>query len=362
MEKENQSFYEGRILVNMAASVMRQDDIKPLHGNLDWERLFRIADYNKISNLIYLAVLGNNERMPERWKTRFYERYSDALIFNESCEEGEREILVLLETRKVPALILASSRRRSLYPRDEMAGESSLKLFFPDLETYLFAKGYLVDIGYETDTLYSGTGEKMRIPGRFSVEIYHAFPYQTQTYQKGMDHLLRRAFPKENGTYLYELKEIDQLVYLMVQSAYLYVTGGLQVRHLADLYVFYKKIQNQVQGLDERLKEFKVNELAQKLLHLSFMWFGTREECAEMVKAEELQVFDVLEDNVFSGTTGKIKKETDKQALELQADILKEEELKNRRERRALFRQRLGECFVFLRRQVKELYDILFQH
>ena len=68
---ENQNFYEGRILVNMAASVMRQDDLKPLHGNLDWERLFRIADYNKISNLIYLAILGNNEKMPERWKTRF---------------------------------------------------------------------------------------------------------------------------------------------------------------------------------------------------------------------------------------------------------------------------------------------------
>ena len=90
------------ILVNMAASVMRQDDLKPLHGNLDWEKLFRVADYNKISNLIYLAILGNNEKMPdslERWKTRFYERYSDILKFNESCTEGEREILVLLELK-----------------------------------------------------------------------------------------------------------------------------------------------------------------------------------------------------------------------------------------------------------------------
>lgn len=97
---ENQNFYEGRILVNMAAFVMRQDDLKPLHGNLDWEKLFRVADYNKISNLIYLAILGNNEKIPERWKTRFYERYSDTLKFNESCTEGEREILVLLELKK----------------------------------------------------------------------------------------------------------------------------------------------------------------------------------------------------------------------------------------------------------------------
>ena len=76
---ENQNFYEGRILVNMAAFVMRQDDLKPLHGNLDWEKLFRVADYNKISNLIYLAILGNNEKIPERWKTRFYDHIKDCI-------------------------------------------------------------------------------------------------------------------------------------------------------------------------------------------------------------------------------------------------------------------------------------------
>lgn len=68
---ENQNFYEGRILVNMAAFVMRQDDLKPLHGNLDWEKLFRVADYNKISNLIYLAILGNNEKYRNGGKHAF---------------------------------------------------------------------------------------------------------------------------------------------------------------------------------------------------------------------------------------------------------------------------------------------------
>ena len=96
---ENQNFYEGRILVNMAASVMRQDDLKPLHGNLDWERLFRVADYNKISNLIYLAILGNNEKMPERWKTRLYERYRVILTLNQRCTQRQRAILLLIQLK-----------------------------------------------------------------------------------------------------------------------------------------------------------------------------------------------------------------------------------------------------------------------
>ena len=133
-----------------------------------------------------------------------------------------------------------------------------------------------------------------------------------------------------------------------------------RIRHLADLYVFYRKTaaENQLQDLEDRLKEFKVNILAQKLLHLSYMWFGTREECASMeTKEEELQVFDILEKNVFYGMTGKFGPETDEQALDLRSDILKEEEWENRMEKRALFYRRLREFFSLVRRQLKELYD-----
>ena len=91
------------------------------------------------------------------------------------------------------------------------------------------------------------------------------------------------------------------------------------------------------------------------------MWFGTREECASIeTKEEELQVFDILEKNVFYGMTGKLGPETDEQALELRSDILKEEEWENHMEKRALFYRRLREFFSLVRRQLKELYDILY--
>ena len=91
------------------------------------------------------------------------------------------------------------------------------------------------------------------------------------------------------------------------------------------------------------------------------MWFGTREECASIeTKEEELQVFDILEKNVFYGMTGKLGPETDEQALDLRSDILKEEEWENHMEKRALFYRRLREFFSLVRRQLKELYDILY--
>ena len=123
----NRILFEGRLLVSMAASVARQDDLRPLHGKLDWERMFRIADYNRIADLIYVAVLGN-EKVPQQWRDRFFERYQESLRFGDICTEGEQEFLALLESREIPALIVGSSSRRLLYEMPEMAGVCSLCL------------------------------------------------------------------------------------------------------------------------------------------------------------------------------------------------------------------------------------------
>ncbi len=71
-----------------------------------------------------------------------------------------------------------------------------------------------------------------------------------------MEKLLQRVFLKENGNYIYEWNAIDQLVYLMIQSAYLYVTGHLQIRHLTDYMYFTEKQQKKTsfQELENRLK------------------------------------------------------------------------------------------------------------
>ena len=95
----------------------------------------------------------------------------------------------------------------------------------------------------------------MRIPGRFSVEIYDTFPFKTQVYQRGMEKLIQCAFLKENSNYIYEWNAIDQLVYLMIQSSYLYVTGDLQIRHLADLLSDTDSLRSIEKGLNSYMKK-----------------------------------------------------------------------------------------------------------
>ena len=67
---------------------------------------------------------------PETWRDRFFERYQESLRFGEVCEEGERELLALLDFKEVSVLILESSSRRKLYEMEEMAGECALRALY----------------------------------------------------------------------------------------------------------------------------------------------------------------------------------------------------------------------------------------
>ena len=61
----NQLLYEGRTLVGMVSSIIRQDAMHVLYNRLDWERMFRLADYHRVANVVYLSVLGKGGRFAE---------------------------------------------------------------------------------------------------------------------------------------------------------------------------------------------------------------------------------------------------------------------------------------------------------
>ena len=96
----NQLLYEGRTLVGMVSSIIRQDALRVPYNRLDWERMFRLADYHRVANIIYLGVLGKGDVLPDRWRTRFFERYQESLLFGENCQESLREVLTWLRSEE----------------------------------------------------------------------------------------------------------------------------------------------------------------------------------------------------------------------------------------------------------------------
>ena len=331
--------YEGRFLVNTVGGIMRQDDLRVMYGRVNWEKMFREADYHKIANIIYLASLGNGDKIPERWRERFFERYQKALRFGDVYREAQQEILMMMEMMNLPCFVISSCAVRELYPVPEMSACGLLKLLV-DEKSYVLAKGYMVDLGYETDYSYKGYGEHMKNSAGFDMEIYYKLPLRTRLYDKNMKLMLETAPFWGRYKYVRGFSLENQFVYMLASAAYAYVTDALLIRNVLDLYVFHRmwKEKMNIESIEKRMEGFRVDELGKKILHIAYMWFGSKGEKASDGLPEDIKVYDILENRILS--RGVLNNETDQQALKLERLVQREINREQFREKRAAFTEK----------------------
>ena len=331
----NRLIFEGRCLLGIVGSIMRQDDLRIMHKRLDWEKMYRMAEYHRIVNIVYLGILGHGEDIPEKWRNRFFERYQEYLNLSEVCDEAEREVLALFDMREIPSVVLGSNQIRKLYELEEASGIHCLSILLNNRESYALAKGYLIDLGYELEETVDDAGERFKAPSGLSVDIYWTLPFKPPYYKKQAYSLIERAVPAAGFSFARVLRLEDIPVFMLAYVVYEYVTNALTLQSVLDLYVFHHKWWSESTGnLTERLKAFKIEELAGRILDLSYMWFADKEEPylkSRILSDESNDLFDSLENRLL--TRGMISTEKDIQAIELDKAISKEQEKEKRRDK-----------------------------
>ncbi|MEY8337069.1 nucleotidyltransferase family protein [Lachnospiraceae bacterium 62-35] len=354
----NQLLYEGRTLVGIVSSIIRQDALHVLYSRLDWERMFRIADAHKVANIVYLGVLGKGEALPDKWKERFFERYQEALLFGENCDESVREALTWLDMREISCIVLTSSSVRDFYSIPETAENSPIQILLDESQYYL-AKGYLIDLGYETDQMYKGCGERLRRISGVSIILYHNLPFRTAPYRRGMSRIAETAVIKEPYKNIRMLPIESEFLFRIAKVTYNYVTDELTLREVLDLLLCHMTWRDEIskESLWKGLEDFQIKELAEKLLRIAYMWFGDKKENYIQYFSEgpeDVTVYDILEDRLL--TKGIINNESDTEALRLEKLIEKEIKKEKRKEDGGVFQERMAEYWVNAKRKLKWVF------
>ena len=347
----NRTVFEGRYLINLVGAVIKQKDIPRKSMKMDWERLFHLADYHKIANVIYIGMLGASEQVPKKWGERFFERYQESLMYSSSYENSELEILTLLNKHKIAATVLESSATRRLYRIPESASNSPLRLLLNEKD-YSLAKGFLVDLGYLTDHFYPKFGEHMRGGNGFMVEIYYKLPFITRNYQKCMTSLMERAYIDRTFNSMHTFSLESSFVFRMAEICYNYCENSLTIRKLLDVFLFYHQFKGKMNQtfIWARFKEFKIDVLAQCMIHVSAIWFGNRADDVLDLIIEDADVYDNLESRILS--SGVIGNEMVGQANALSNDIRKELDKEKREEEKVLRKKQRSEYWHHVKQQI----------
>ena len=58
--------YEERYLINIISAVMNQKVTPEPFRQLNWEKLYRLADFHHVAHIVYYGIMGLNETIPQR--------------------------------------------------------------------------------------------------------------------------------------------------------------------------------------------------------------------------------------------------------------------------------------------------------
>ncbi len=264
-------------------------------------------------------------------------------------------MLAWLDMREISCTVLTSESVRSFYKISENAENSPVQIFL-DEEKYYLAKGYLIDLGYETDETYKGFGERMKKVSGVTIILYRKLPFRTAKYTKNMVKILESAQIKEPYENIWMLPPESEFLYRMAGAAYRYVTDELTLREVLELMLCHRAWKDEIDEEDlwKRLDEYKIGGLAERILELAYMWFGEKTDTFLAEHAEDMSVYDVLEERIL--TRGIVNHERDDEALKLQSLIDKELEKEKKAEGKDLKKEKMGKYFSEIKRKLSWIF------
>ena len=338
----------------MVGGIIRQDHLYPVHSRkVHWERIYRMADYHKVANIVYLGLLGASEEMEEEWKNRFFRRYQQALAYKDIYEKAESGVLGMLDANQIPCIVLASSSVREFYEIPEAAGNSPLQLFF-DENNYEKARDYLIDNGYETTEGCPGYGEHMANAADFRVDIFRKIPFETEGLQSGMKKLMEGSYPDPHFFHIRGLSMEYGFIYCITSTVYQYCRNLLTLRRLLDTYLMFRGYQEDMDAalVHEWLHKLGIDEIAEALLHIAAMWFGSRDDDLVNAPKDGLELYDEIERQILSNGLAKPEHEIHQVGqicLQIQKYQQKQEKEREKRKRREAQRIGTAQRIGFLR-------------
>lgn len=288
--------YEERYLIMILSSVMNQKTTPEPMRQLDWEKMFRLADFHHVAHIVHYGILGLNEIIPQSIRRRFFEKYLEAVYRTDRLRKAEKQLRSLMEKEKINCFFVDYAENVSSYPIEEMCSQEYIEIGSDKKGTGLIAdklriRDFMEKPIEEEGFLY------YRIPG-IKVFFYNYNVFLSRPMRKFYKNLLG-AIPKKDGyKFVREMGPNDQYLFYMCRLTDCYAKGEISLNQMIDFWFFYKRYAEEFtwKYIYERLKKLKIEAFAEKMEYLVLRWFGTGAGAG----VEFAEVYDAMESYILS--------------------------------------------------------------
>lgn len=351
IEKEK---YEARYLLSMVSAIINQTEIPRSVRRLDWENIYKLADYHKVAHILYLSTLGMDEEIAQKRKTLFREKYEESLLSQERFRSAAEMVMWQLKQNKIHALLIKDGIMSSCYEPREIRALNQVRILVGEGQEAQI-HSLMRSMDFQKQENRKGRGEAYyRVP-KTTVIYYTDLGFQTRQLRKYFDFPVKVIRQMEGEKYLHQFTEDEFYIYLMCDLVNQYACAEITIGNMVDYWQFYKLYKERLnwEYIDKELAAAGVLDFAHRLQNLAHIWFGGESEAFSAQYEAEIDVYQAMELYIF--TRGSEGREASMKLTELVKEFTSRQARERREERMRRFRK-----FLFPdRRYMENIFPIL---
>lgn len=284
---------EGLFLVSLMRSALRAEPPAPAPSDLDWSRLFALAQRHKVDATVFRAVerLGTCPApLFKRWQAT-----ADNALRCELLYDAERSALLAeFDRADIDYLPLKGILLKDLYPHKGMRQFADNDILFRKkqkrkLKKLMIGQGYRCgkNSDYSAHDVYTK-------PPIFNFEMHRALFNRSENTEY-FEKIWQRAVKGERKNE-YRMTSEDFYLYNLAHFHKHYHSGGAGFRFFADLYLLLHRFPCDRAAIDRVLKEQNLLDFDREMCDIAEGWFG------DFPHAAEDSVFEFIQTSGVYGT------------------------------------------------------------
>lgn len=290
MSVQREAYYEAQQLIRMLEAVINQHKVYGEKKLFHWDSVYKTAEFHRVTNMAYYAVLGMESKMPASSREKFEKRFRQAAANEEILQNVVEAVCWKFEQSRRHILPTAGYACREYYERKEME-ECQEAEFLIEKECRGLLQELMLQMNFEfqksekNSITYSRKGIRLIFKEKWGDSNKRVQRYFEQ---RPMDFA-----EKEGFKYVHEMTMEELYLRQICDLAESFAAGYPRMRMFVNLWLFYRENKEVLdyRSISGELKKMRLDEFSHRALNLAALWFGRIQMEEEDYMGQELGLY-----------------------------------------------------------------------
>lgn len=264
-------------LISVVSSAINGTDVPMPYEDINWDAMLKTANICGLDSIFAVSLLKLKDKncYSSEFAAKLNEIQGEQLLIDGVLDYEIEKILSCFDKHKIKNAPLKGYFMKKEYPRSDFRSVSDYDILF-DVEQADELKKAFAELEYEFDHSDDNQYHFVKPPYMY-IEMHATLVHEREHYYKYLVNQLDRTTKRDGYDYSYEMSIEDYYLYMLVHHSNHFRIGGMGIRMLLDIYVYYKNHKDEFdfEYLNKMLKEYQLDVFEKKTRQIAENWFSS---------------------------------------------------------------------------------------